>query len=291
MLPSILLLLAASAAAHAECEQPISTADVQSILERAESTYTALDVPAFQATIDELAEGLTCLQEPVPRYLAASVHRWIGLRAFIDREPERSTRAFAAARSIEPAYTFPEALVPAGNPVLSTYAAIPVETGSYEDLPEPTAGHYLLDGRAGTQRPSAWPVIFQRVGGDGQVQHTAYVWNGEPVPGLEVPDPTPVVEPELAQPIPPATPSVPAAAEDGDGPRWGLLGSAGASLVAAGALYGVASVSHGKWSDSDTDPMDKPSLRTTTNACFVGSIALGAAGLGLGTAAFIEVRW
>lgn len=291
MLPSMFLLLAVSTTAHAECEQPISTADIQSILERAESTYTALDVPAFQATIDELATGLACLDEPMPRYLAASVHRWVGLRAFIDREPERSTRAFVAARSIEPAYTFPEAVVPAGNPLLSTYAAIPTEAGSSVELPVPVEGHYLLDGRAGTQRPTAWPVIFQRVGTDGQVQHTAYVWNGDPIPGLGVPAPAPVAEPDPAQPIPLATPSTPAAADDRDGPRWGLLGSAGASLVAAGALYGVASVSHNKWGDPDTDPVDKPSLRTTTNACFVGSIALGATGLGLGTAAFLEVRW
>ena len=291
MLPFVLLALAASTSAQAECDQPISTADIQSILERAEQTYTALDVPAFQETTDELSTGLTCLQEPVPRYLAASVHRMMGLQAFIDRKPELSTRAFAAARSIEPAYTFPEAMVPAGNPMLSTYAAIPIETGSHEELPTPPVGHYLLDGRAGTQRPTAWPVIFQRVGDDGRVQHTAYVWNGEPVPGLEVPAPTPVAELEPIQAIPAATPANPAATVESSGPRWGLLGSAGASLVAAGALYGVASVSHGKWEDPDTDPADKPSLRTTTNACFIGSIALGAAGLGLGTAAFLEVRW
>ncbi len=291
MLPFVLLALAASTAAHAECDLPISTADIQSILERAESTYTALDVPAFQEMTDELSAGLACLQEPVPRYLAASVHRMMGLRAFIEREPERSTRAFAAARSIEPAYTFPEAMVPAGNPMLSTYAAIPIETGSYEELPVSAEGHYLIDGRAGTQRPTAWPVIFQRVGGDGQVQHTTYVWNGEPIPGLEIPSPTPIAASEPTQPPLPATPSAPLAAGERVGPRWGLLGSAGASLVAAGALYGVASASHSKWSDPDTDPMDKPSLRTSTNACFVGSIALGAAGLGLGTAAFLEVRW
>ncbi len=291
MLPFVLLALAASTSAHAECDQPISTADIQSILERAEATYTALDVPAFQESTDELSAGLACLQEPVPRYLAASVHRMTGLRAFIDREPERSTRAFAAARSIEPAYTFPEAMIPAGNPMLSTYTAIPIETGSYEELPAPAEGHYLLDGRAGTQRPAAWPVIFQRVGGDGQVQHTTYVWNGDPVPGMVVPDPTPVVGSDPIQPIPAMTPSTPPETGEKNGPRWGLLGSAGASLVAAGALYGVASVSHSKWNDPDTAPADKPSLRTTTNACFVGSIALGAAGLGLGTAAFLEVRW
>ncbi|MFH1466883.1 MAG: hypothetical protein ABIO70_21040 [Pseudomonadota bacterium] len=288
MLTSLLLALTAVTPAHAACEAPTTTLQVQTLVEQAEATYTALDVPGFQAATDAIVADLACLHEPVPRYLAASVHRMVGLRAFIDRQPERSTRAFAAARSIEPAYSFPETLVPAGNPVLSTYAAIPVESGGMAALTAPADGHYLLDGRPGTERSTAWPVIFQQVDGQGQVLATSYLWQGEPLPSLAVP--APVAEaPTAPAAQPPALLAAPA--EPKGHPRWGLLATGGASLVAAGALYAVAHGAHDSYYDAGTNPADKPGLRTTTNTCFVGSIALGAAGLGLGTVAFVEVRW
>ena len=66
---------------------------------------------------------LACVSEPVPRNVAAAVHRMTGLRGFVDRDPDRSTKAFAAGRYLEPAYKFPATLVPEGHPVLRDYEA------------------------------------------------------------------------------------------------------------------------------------------------------------------------
>jgi len=280
-----------AAAAADPCPAPASTNTILGLVEEVQNDYAALDAPALADAANRLDAALACLREPIPRPVAAGVHRAHGLRAFIDRDPEHATRAFAAARSIEPAWTFPDSVAPKGNPLWSTYEAIPMAAGKTATVPAAPAGYYLFDGRPVNDRPVSWPVIWQQVDTDGSVVATAYLWQGTPLP---------IAAPVSAEPPPVATASTPPAKADAGtalppephgGPRWGLLGGGAASVVVAGVLYGLASSSHDAYYDSNTDPADKEGLRTRTNTLFVSSVGLAAVGLGCGAGSFLEVRW
>lgn len=290
--PPLTLWLAGASLAHgaAPCASPTSTTALLALVEEVQGAYGALDAAALATSADRLAASLECLREPVPRPVAAAVHRAVGLRAFADRDPEKATRAFAAARAIEPAYRFPDSLVPQGNPLWSTYEAIPVEAGKVTTVPSPPAGYHLFDGRPLSERPASWPVIYQQADAAGAVVATAYLWQDMPVPGVPAVASTPVASaPAAATPSPAPIPAEPTV--DRGGPRWGLLGGGVGALVVAGALYGVAYASHEAYGDPATDPADKEGLRTRTNVLYVSSIGLAAVGVGCGVVSFLEVRW
>lgn len=214
---------------------------------------------SFRAAISRLETAIPCLVEPLVPAEAARVHRALGLSAWLARDTAGATAAFAAARAADPTYTFPEAMVPASNPVRRAYEGAPTE-GPSTRLPPPR-GQLLLDGVVTRLRVDDRPVVVQIV----QHSDTTTLW---------VPAGAPV-------------PTWPAR---GKGLRVPLLIGAGAAAAGAGALYAVAA-------DLRADPPvptsedDLQAIGARNHAMVYGAAGLGAAALGLGITAFVVGEW
>ncbi len=270
-----LLLQAAEA-----CDRPADTAELQAVMERAEDAYGALDLVSFTAATDELHGVLPCLADPLSRPVAAHLHRMHGLRAFVDQESEDAKLAFAAARSLQPSYRFPETFIPTGNPVLVVYDAVPLTMGTTQTVSAPDSdGYWGFDGRTSDQRPVNWPTVVQRFDAGGAVVASVYLW---PDDALPVPDTAP---PPVPPPLPIADPaSTPAPSASGG--NTVLLGAAGGTAVVATVLYAAAWKAHQEFYDQS---LTDDQVLDAYNRARLGTVAAGGMGavsfgLGLGAA-------
>src|SRR5690348_17334170 len=97
------LLLGAASLASAACPSPAPTSVLLSThLTAAQQAWASLDVTRFRDLMGQVDEDLPCVSDEISRHLAAELHRYEALLAFLDRDTDKSTHAFAAARSIEP---------------------------------------------------------------------------------------------------------------------------------------------------------------------------------------------
>jgi len=264
------------------CEAPSTTPQLEAALHEAQEAFVAADLDAFVTATDEAREMVPCIDEVVPGNLVAVLHRTEGLAAFFEEDTERAGRAFAAARRLDPLYRFPSAVVPSGNPLLDVYVAVGLDDGSTTELPPPAEGSLRLDGRRATHRPDELPLLFQRLGGQGRVQTTAYLWPGEPVPEYPAAGPRNA----LAPPMPTS-----GRASTGDEParssvRTPLRVSAGATAVGAGLLYGAAALVHLQYDlADDADQLGR--LRSSNNVLVASSGAALITSAGLLTVSFV----
>jgi len=259
-------ILLLNAALAAECPEPATTITLGATLDQAESSYGDLDLDGFDEALGAIRAQIPCLQEVVPSPLVASLHRFEGLKAFLDGAPDRSQRAFAAARSIEPAYRFPRSVVPEGNPVLDDYAAMDPATQESSTAPTPAAGALRIDGQLTQERSTSFPVLFQRVDGGGAVAESAYLWPSMPLPTYEV------------------APEVSDADRSRRAARVALFSAAGAAAITSGVMYGMAAAQHARFDSADTAYADLDDARRATNTLAAGSgvAAVVAAGAGIG---------
>ena len=285
VLPPLLalgLLNAPLSSARGDCGEAVTTADLVAMLEGAEWAYGQADLRGFSQASEQLRTRIPCLSEELPRNTAARVHRAVGLRGFVDRDPDVSTRAFAAARVIEPAYTFPSAMVPAGNPVLADYNAVAVESGEYVDVLAPAGGYLVFDGRPDTSRPRYWPTLVQFVTSEGQVTDTFYLWPEQSMPVYEI------------APVAPDTDPQPAVSSGGDAEpavSVPLLVVAGGLAVASGALLLASRSAHDSYYDPSTRMSDLAALRSQHNGLVWASRGAAAGATLTGAGAFLVVRW
>lgn len=271
-------------AAFAAC--PATSGDLVASVEAAEAAFAALDVAAFRAATNKVTAEANCLADSASRPVVARLHRIEGLRAFVDGDTARADQAFAAARAIEPAYTFPEALVPEGHPVRVRYTALSPQPGGSTALPSPTSGYLTLDARSSRDRPADRPALLQVVGDDGGVRASAYLWPGDPPPSYDSAAAVAVAPP----PVPPTATKDPTPRER-KGPNLPLAVAAGASLAVAGGTMGLAAGSHAAYYAEDARPADLDGLRARTNGLYLTSVGTGVLGVGLGVGAVLAGRW
>jgi hypothetical protein len=206
------------------CPAPATIADLIIEVRAAEAAFREMDDAAFAAATERIDAALPCVNEPISTSTAATMHRMMGLRAFLDADAPRAGRAFGAARTVDPQYAFPPDLLPAGNPIQIAYLSIPVDSRETVQVAQPVEGNFTFDGRRATERPLRWPTVVQRFDKDGNVEQTAYLWPDAPMfPYLEVPAPPAPVDRHLGRTV--------------------VLGGAIGSGLAAGAFYGVAAKS------------------------------------------------
>ncbi len=274
--PAAVILLLATLA-HAAC--PASPGTIEAALDGAQVAFRMMDRAGFQGATDTVREGLECLGERMSPTLAARVHRVNGLREFFAGNDAGARLAFGAARAIDPAYEFPESIVPAGQPVRALYAeAINVPSVTVA-APRPVEGQVEFDGTPSPNRPSERPTLAVLVRSDRSVAASAYLWPGDPL------------FPYAAA----STASVATAPTSGarKGPNWPLAIAAGASgLLAGGALLAA------NLSDADFNAMavgsSEAELRAAqaqTNGLQVAAAGLGVVGLGLGVGAVVAGSW
>lgn len=177
-----LVLLVSASPALAACEAPVGLLAIQDSMDVAERAFESMNLDSFLTSADQAASALPCLQEAATRPFAARYHRVQGLRAFVVRDADRAPLAFAAARALEPAYVFPETLVPPDHPLRVLYGQVPLDAGAPTPLPTLAHGYLLVDGRAGSTRNTAFPQLVQHIDEHGAVVSTDYLWPGAPDP-------------------------------------------------------------------------------------------------------------
>ena len=271
-------------AAFAAC--PATSGDLVASVEVAEAAFGALDVAAFRAATNKVTAEANCLADSASRPVVARLHRIEGLRAFVDGDTARADQAFAAARAIEPAYVFPEALVPDGHPVRVRYTALPPQPGGTTALPSPTSGYLTVDARTSRDRPADRPTLLQVVGDDGGVRTSTYLWPGDPLPAY----PASAVATGTSPP-PTDTPRQAPRTAERKGPNLPLAVAAGASLAVAGGTMGLAASSHAAYYADDARPAELEGLRARTNTFYLTSVGTGVLGVGLGVGAVLAGRW
>lgn len=270
--------------ARAACDVPSTVIDVIEAAEVSADAYGNADLMGFIETTSRLEALLPCLQEPVPRNVAASVHRMMGIRAFVDKKKDRAEAAFGAARAIEPRYRFPETMVPPGHPMMSSYGALALESLTTVEVPTPAGGYLHLDGRPTTDRPVEHATLVQRFEGDGSVGATAYLWPSDAMIEYRPGEPVAPVGP-----VPAAPPALPTAVRRG--PNLPMLIGAGGSAVAATVLYGLGASSASAFRDPAAPYEDGTRLRARTNTLAIASGGAGVVALGLGVGAVVAGRW
>jgi hypothetical protein len=184
MSPSLLMLTSRIALAQ-DCA-PTTASTLQHLVDEALDAFEARDKDAYLERIGAAGAALPCLTEPLSAGLAADVHRGMGLQAFLVRDQQAAELSFAAARALQPSYSFPSTLVPPHHPVLEMYLALDPDSGSQIVMVPPSRGQILLDGHHSDERSSAFPQIAQYLDERGAVVWTAYVQHDQALPEYPV---------------------------------------------------------------------------------------------------------
>lgn len=294
-----------------------SITELSGYLDTAERSLTDVDLAGFRAAATAASATVACLSAPVDRPLAARIHRIAGLKAFFNKDEPRAESAFAAARRLDPTYSFPETLLPAGHPARKAWATLdPVPAETVVAAP-PRQGELVFDGVVTRARPAAIPTVAQLVVSTHAVTG-AYLWPGDPLFPYEIepvaaavpsvpaptvaaasapkpqPRPQPKAQPKSppkSKPSPAPAPSAATKKSPGKGPNAVLTVASVASFVGAGAAYYVAYDAHTAYYDDDTPEAFYDSLRERTNVAYATSVGAGVLGAGLGVTAFAAGRW
>lgn len=255
---------------------PVQPDELERALVAAEALAQDLSAGPFHEAAAVTEADVACLATAIP---AADVPRYLrvlGLRAYMDHDNVRAAQAFAAARALEPSQAFLRDVLPEDNPFWTTYRALDVADGTYVDLPAATLGSVLLDGSPSGRRPAAWPTLFQYIGEDGIVRTTVLLWPGDALPNYPHAEP---VDPTVVQKgkLPPHASRT-------------ALASGGVAGLIAGGLYVAATLSRQDY-EGASSTNDVEQLHDRTNGLVIGSIGVGAIGLGLGVVAVASGRW
>lgn len=178
----VLLFGGFSSVAAAACPDRATLNELNRDMERAENAYQNLDLDGFNSSSDALRTDLSCLGEPMTRVVAARIHRIEGLRGHLDGDRRAASQSFAAARSLDPDYSFPEDMVPEGSPELELYTAMDISLGATQKVDPMIDGYVLFDGRVGDARPTDWATVVQVINEDGEVNVNSYLRPGQPMP-------------------------------------------------------------------------------------------------------------
>lgn len=177
-----LLLAGLPAARAATCPDRATLSELNRSMERAETAYGGLDLDGFMSASEALRSDLPCLGEPMTKVVAARLHRIEGLRGYVDNDRRAASQSFAAARQIDPAYSFPDTLVPEGYPEFELYNAIDLSLGASQKVDPMIDGYVLFDGVVGNARPTDWATIVQVIDEEGDINVTTYLRPGMPMP-------------------------------------------------------------------------------------------------------------
>jgi len=263
---SVAVALLYAPGAVAGCAIQVSAGELDDKLDGALERLADLDIEAFKTESDAIQGIVPCVSEDLNPPLIATLHRVYGLRAFGESTGEAAI-AFAAARLLEPQYTFPDELVQEGNPVLEEYASIDISERRTVLVPEPTEGSLRFDGNATLERSADWPSVVQIYDASQMLAETRYLLPGDRLP------------------------SYPGASKfDTKKLRLPLLGVAGVTGVTSIALTAVSGVREKTYKDPNALPeKELGDYRSTTNSIAFAGAASGVLALGSGVA--LVVVW
>lgn len=238
--------------AHAACLKTASIAEIEVRLQQAETAWAALDGDAFTTALDDAALLLPCLTEVAPPAFAARYHRMIALRTWGTGDVERASWSMQAARTLDPAYAFPDELLAPNHDLRLAYATLPVGTGPTHHPARPRGGRLWFDG-LGPDGPTDRATLVQVQARDGSLQ-TRLLRPGDALPPYD---------------------AVPRS-------RNALLAVSGALLAGAAGFYGAAWATHGAFYAPDARHDVADLERIAARSQVYTGLAVGAAAIGLG---------
>lgn len=281
-------------------------------VDRAEGAYASFEVDAFSSSMDEAALMLPCLTAVVPTDASAHYLRLLGIQYFIERASGRADQVFAGARSADPAYVFPETLIPTGHPLRSHYSAIDLNSLKASPIPLPRAGAIAFNGvpalSATPERPG-FPAIVQVVDSSGAITATSVAFPGDALPPYEVMPAAPVAVAPLPKTAPVATSDsttppgldpTPLGADVTPGPvrkkhtSVVLAVATGFAAGGAGALYLVAGAGAQQFKNgySETDTNESlAAQRGAVNGLVGLSAGVGVLAIAGGVGAVLVGKW
>lgn len=263
----IALFFATAVAGDCPVGDPIDRTvdDLEASFELAEETFVGNPDRFGRVVSGPVKITAGCLAEPITVELAARYHRLYA----IHQDPSGKfgldsgvvAASFRAARALEPAYTFPDDLLPPSHGLRAAWDALPPETPATERVRAPRHGQLWFDGTPGLERPTSAATFLQWTDATQAVVLSAYVPAGAPLPDY---------------------PRVPVL-------RRGLTaGAIGTGVVATG-LYTGALIAEARLKGPDP-PRDLDRLRAlerTNHGLFLGSVSSAAVAVGLGVSALL----
>jgi hypothetical protein len=245
------------------CEGPVPPARVASELDEALVSFAVMDQEAFERATDQAVAAVGCVQEPISRELAASLHRVRGIRVLITGNEADGTAALVASARLVPDHQLSETIAPAGGRIALAWAAAKTAAPvARVDLPDPEL-QVLVDGLPAGDYPASGPYVLPVLTPGGPAA-SRYVPTGWTLPG----------EPAAANPMPspaPAPMPAPVASSSHGGGNKALLWSGVVTGGVAAGLYGTAAISRLAY---DQDP--SAGGRSLTNATYIGSVGTAA---------------
>ncbi len=255
-----------SQSAWGGCPISVGADELGAKLDGALARLADLDIDAFKTETDAIQGIVPCVSEDLSPTLVAKLHRVYGLRLFGERTGGARV-AFAAARFLEPDYSFPESLIQEGSPVLEEYAAVDTADRRTVLVREPTEGSLRFDGRATLERSADWPTVLQIYDASSTLSETAYL---------------------LPQDRLPAYPG--SVKFDTRKLRIPLISVTAIAGVAAGSLVAASAHSRSNYFDEDHfEYKELSAARARTNALVAASGVTGLLAVGTGIA--VAVVW
>lgn len=245
--------------AWATCAAPVPLESLQATLSAQEAAFATLDFPAFDVNFKKLEEELPCVDHRLSSGDAARVHRMYGVAFFTQDRNGEAARSFAAARVLDPAWSFPES-VGEGTPLRGVWEqSLNEALGGTEDIG--LRGLWIVDGIHSNRRPTGWPAVIQEER-QGKIYTTDYLLPGEAV---KQPGGPPI--PPYARPL-------------------GI--AAGGALLATVGLMAGAALTHQDFSNNAHTSDELYDLQDRTNALGGAGVGMGVLAVGLGVGAVVS---
>ncbi|MEO0601771.1 MAG: hypothetical protein AAF211_10055 [Myxococcota bacterium] len=170
---------ALSLAFAGDCDRPTTFPALSQTLLDGERAVRDSDRDALETAETRAEQQLKCLGSSLRPADVAGFMRLKGIALFVRKDRDRADAWFSAARSVDPTYSLPEALIPERHPLRRAFenAAPPDEV--VIRVPAPSEGTIAVNGRSTRDLPTQRPWVLQWQDNDGNVELTRF---GEDAP-------------------------------------------------------------------------------------------------------------
>lgn len=175
------LLLAEAFAGPPPCS-PLTTADLNEFLTKAEVAFIERDKAAVGVWTSEATQSLRCLHQAVAPVDVARLYILRGLQTFLDLHRSETQQWFEAARSVDPDQPLPDTALNADHPLRVLFDGVNTTSPGVRRLRSPRDGWLIVDGSPSNEAPLGRTWLFQRAAPSGTVVQTALVGPADPTP-------------------------------------------------------------------------------------------------------------
>lgn len=156
-------------------------------IEAAEVAFTRLDRWRFTAAADRATKSLICLEEPITPELSGRFHRLRAIVAYMEDDHLTGSRAIRSMRAQLHEGAWPQELVGPDH-ALRSWGSEDGPADAWREIPSPTSGRILVDGKPESLVPQHRPFVFQWLAeveteAPETVRLTRYVDNDRLLPG------------------------------------------------------------------------------------------------------------